>query len=200
MPRTLMTKLQGWMESTRGGGNQSRKILICLAAVLFLAVVLQTGWNQYRDRLQSLEDQIDLKTVQLEKQLRIVEQSQAYQQKNQELKGLREKILTTRLVQGDTPALAEAKLQNVVNDLAQETKVNILSMRMLPRKVENRITILRIGINGRAEIGSIQDFLSQISQDQRFLHVSELEIKIVNRREERYFNLSLQISALAHIT
>jgi formaldehyde-activating enzyme involved in methanogenesis len=148
---------------------------------------------------QNLEEQIELKTVQLENQRRIVEQSESYRRTNQELKDLREEIVSTKLLQGDTPALAEAKLQNMVNSIAKDTQVNVLSMRMLPRKKENIFTILQIGINGRAEIDSIQDFLIQIEQEERFMYVSELEIKIVNRREERYFNFSAQITALAYV-
>ncbi|MFW5906373.1 MAG: type II secretion system protein GspM [Desulfobia sp.] len=182
-------------------GEQSpmRKMLIAVAGILFILVLSQTGWNKYTSLQQDLEDQIDLMAVQLEKQKRIVEQSQANLQANQELKELREQIVSTRLLQGDTPALAEAKLQNLINDIAQEYNVNILSMRMLPRKSENTFSILQIGINGRAEIGAIKDFLSQIEQDERFMYISELEIKIVNRREERFFNLSAQIAALAYV-
>lgn len=182
-------------------GEQSamRKILIAVAGILFILVLFQTGWNKYTSLQQDLEDQIDLKAVQLEKQKRIVEQSQEYLQANQELKEFREQIVSTRLLQGDTPALAEAKLQNLINEIAQEYNVNILSMRMLNRESENIFTILQIGINGRAEIGAIKDFLAQIEQEERFMFISELEIKIVNRREERYFNLSAQIAAMAYV-
>ncbi len=182
-------------------GEQSpmRKMLIAVAGILFILVLSQTGWNKYTSLQQDLEDQIDLMAVQLEKQKRIVEQSQAYLQANQELKELREQTVSTRLLQGDTPSLAEAKLQNLINEIAQEYNVNILSMRMLSRKSENIFSILQIGINGRAEIGAIKDFLVQIEQDERFMYISELEIKIVNRREERFFNLSAQIAALAYV-
>lgn len=182
-------------------GEQSamRKILIAVAGILFILVLFQTGWNKYTSLQQDLEDRIDLMAVQLEKQKRIVKQSREYMQANQELKEFREQTLQTRLLQGDTPALAEAKLQNLINEIAQEYNVNILSMRMLPRKSENIFDILQIGINGRAEIGAIKDFLAQIEQDEKFMYISELEIKIVNRREERYFNLSAQIAALAYV-
>ena len=185
--------------NTAGDHPGSRKILLAMAGMLLLLVVVQFGWNKFRSLEQSLEEQIDLKTVQFEKQKRIVKQSDAYRQTNQELKELRKEVVSTKLLQGDTPALAEAKLQNLINTLAKDTQVNILSMRMLPRKKENTITNLQIGINGRAEIDAIQEFLTMIEQDERFMYVSELEIKIVNRREERYFNLSAQITAMAFI-
>jgi type II secretory pathway component PulM len=187
------------MLDNAGEHNRSRKILFAVAGILFLLVVFQFGWNRFTAMEQNLEEQIELKTVQLENQRRIVEQSESYRRTNQELKDLREEIVSTKLLQGDTPALAEAKLQNMVNSIAKDTQVNVLSMRMLPRKKENIFTILQIGINGRAEIDSIQDFLIQIEQEERFMYVSELEIKIVNRREERYFNFSAQITALAYV-
>lgn len=182
-------------------GEQSpmRKMLIAVAGILFILVMFQTGWNKYTSLQQDLEDQVDLMAVKLEKQKRIVEQSQAYLRANQELKEFRKQIVSTRLLQGDTLALAEAKLQDLINEIAQEYNVNILSMRMLPRKSENIFSILQIGINGRAEIGAIKDFLAQIERDERFIYISELEIKIVNRREKRYFNLSAQITAMAYV-
>ncbi len=186
-----------------GGGKGElpglRKVLIGVAGILLALVLFQTAWDKYTSFKQGLQERIDLKAVQLEKQRRILEQSQGYRQKNKELKELREETVQTRLLQGDTPALAEAKLQNVINELAKNSQVNILSMRMLARKVENSFTILQIGINGRAEIGAIKDFLAQIELEERYMYITELEIKIVNRREKRYFNLSTQVAALASI-
>lgn len=189
-----------WIFGNKNGEQSTvRKILIFVAGLLLILVLVQTGWSKYTSLQQSLEDQIDLKAVQLEKQKRIVEKSQTYLETNQELKQLREKIVRTNLLQGDTPALAEAKLQNLINKVAKDFDVNILSMRMLPRKSESTFTILQIGINGRAEIGSIKDFLAQVEGDERFMYIPELEIKIVNRREKRYFNFSAQIAALAYV-
>jgi len=192
-------KLRHILGDKGGPHSPVRKLLIVVAGLLVFLVFLQTGWNRYTALQQNLEDQVDLKAVQLEKQERIVKQSQNYLETNQELKKLRQQVVTTHLLQGDTPALAEAKLQNLINEFAKEYDVNIVSMRMLPRKSENIFTILQIGISGRAEIGAIQDFLAHIEGDERFMYITELEIKIVNRREKRYFNLSAQIAALADV-
>ena len=193
-----MNTAREWVSPSQGQ-NRSRKILIAIAGVLLFLVLLESGWAKYTALRQDLETEIELKSMELEKQLRIVGQRQTYEQKNTQLKELKQEIANTRLLQGETPALAEAKLQNLVNEFAQDTKVNIMSMRMLPRKKENMFTALTVGINGRAEIGAIKDFLYQLAQVPQFVHVLELEIKIVNRREERYFNISAQITALAQV-
>ncbi len=189
-------KLMGQVGGEFGNG---RKILVAVAGILFILVVVQAGWNKYASVQQRLEEEIDLKAVQLEKQKRIVKQSQVYVQTNQDLKDLRQEIVSTKLLQGDTPALADAKLQNLINQIAQDYEVNILSMRMLPRKRESFFTVLQIGISGRSEIGSIKDFVAQIKREERFMYISELEIKIVNRREKRYFNFNAHIAVLAYV-
>ena len=176
-----------------------RKVLIVTAGFLLILVVVQAGWNRYWAVRQSLEQEIELLTVKLEKQKRLVEQSQVYLHTNQELKDLQQEIVNTKFVQGDTPALAEAKLQNLINRMAEDYEVSIVSMRMLPRQKESFFTVLHMGISGRSEIGSIKDFIAHIEREERFMYISKLEIKIVNRREERYFNFSVQIAALASV-
>ena len=195
----LQKKLTEIMHQSHTGTSAFRKVLIAVAGLLCVAVVFQAGWNRYTAMTQELDSQIELKELQLERQLRIIEQSRFYREKNQKMKELQNNVVQNKMLQGDTPALAEAKLQNLVNDLAQKTKVNILSMRMLPRKMENTFSILRIGINGRAEIGSIKNFLRAMAHENTYMQVHELDIKIMNRREQRYFNISTQITALAHI-
>lgn len=194
--RARLDQLLGQAGGEPGNG---RKILLVSAALLFLVVVVQAGWNRYSAVQRNLEQEIDLLTVQLEKQKRIVEQSQVYRQTNQELKDLRQEIVSTKLIQGDTPALAEAKLQNLITNMAKDYEVNILSMRMLPRERERFFTVVHMGISGRSEIKAIKDFVAHIEHEERFISISKLEIKIVNRREERYFNFSAQIEALASI-
>ena len=182
-----------------GEPGNGRKILLVSAGLLLLVVAAQAGWSRYSAVQRNLEQEIDLLTVQLEKQKRIVEQSQVYRQTNQELKDLRQEIVSTKLIQGDTPALAEAKLQNLITNMAKDYEVNILSMRMLPREKERFFTVVHMGISGRSEIKAIKDFVAHIEHEERFISISKLEIKIVNRREERYFNFSAQIEALASI-
>ncbi|MFO7803037.1 MAG: type II secretion system protein GspM [Desulfovermiculus sp.] len=192
-------RLDQFLGQAGGEPGNGRRILLVSAGLLLLVVAAQAGWSRYSAVQRNLEQEIDLLTVQLEKQKRIVEQSQVYRQTNQELKDLRQEIVSTKLIQGDTPALAEAKLQNLITKTAQDYEVNILSMRMLPRERERFFTVVHMGINGRSEIKAIKDFVAHIEHEERFISISKLEIKIVNRREERYFNFSAQIKALASI-
>jgi hypothetical protein len=176
-----------------------RNLLIGIAVVLLGIVVIKIAWNMYGQYNRELQNEIELKQMQYDRLVRILEKKDEYTKMNKALHGYKREFVKKRFVQGETQTLAEAKFQNIVNGLAQETEVNILSMRMLPSQNHDGLRSIRLGINCRAEIGAVTNFVVRIYEDPRFIFFDQLEVKIVHRRENRFYNFNAELSAWTEI-
>ena len=193
----LTKKLQSiWAQGTESE-RLRRNVLILAALILLVAVLGRVAWNSYHSLHEQLKNRIDIKTLKYENQQRLLALGDEFTSFQQALKGFQDSTLQKKFIQGETPALAEVKFQNMINSVAKDTNVNILSVRMLPRKREGKLSRLNMGINCRAEITSITDFLERLKNEDTFIDFDKVEIKIVNRREERFFNFSAQMTALS---
>jgi len=173
-----------------------RDMLIRVALILGLVVGANAVWGWYDQTLGELEDDILMKTLRYEKEARIIKNSRQFEQLNQELRQLKDKIETERFVTGGTTSLAEASFQALVRDLAAKHKINIRAMRMLAKFTKNGFDYLRMEINTRAEIGDIRDFLLALHQDRRFIFTDQVEVKLIGPREKRYYYFNANLVAM----
>ncbi len=173
-----------------------RRVLLVVALVLLLAVFLRYGYQAVAGYNSSLEDAIALQEAKLERLSRIIANKDDYSDLHRSLVSFREALVREKFVKEGTPSLSEVTFQNLVRDLAQETRVDIRAIKILPRVERDSFSLLKMNINARAEIGAIRDFLVRIQDHQRYLFFDDLEIKIISTREKRYFYFNAQLSAL----
>jgi len=171
------------------------RIMIGLCLVLALVVAGNAAVSNWRGYSVRLDEVIDMKSLEYQRLSRNVAEGQAYEQLHAEMSRLREEWVEQRLVKAGTPSLSEAMLQHIVNDWAERSAVNILSMRVLPRVEGDDFTRMRLSINARAEIGGIQNFLGLVRQSQRLVFFEEVEIKNISANERRYYYFNAQLAA-----
>ena len=177
------------------GENRVRIILLTLMAVLVITVTGRFIVGIYDGYSQNIQNEIDMKMDRYNSLSRLMADADRYRHEHATLVNFRNNYVESRLVQASTPALAEAQLQNMVNELADQSNLSVLSLRMLPRTQEGDITNLKIGINCRGEIGAIKDFLQRASSHDKFLLVDQIQIQTLNQRERRYYNFNAQLIA-----
>ncbi len=197
MTKTLTNVWENIFKKGVSSPNRLRISLFLLAGLLFVLVIVQMGWKSYTSYKQDLENQIELKKMQYKKLAKIVASSKQYKELNNSLRELRQELINKKLIKAGTLTLAEVDFQNIINELAQKSQVNIVSMRMLPRGKTEKMQTIKIGINCRAEIGSIKEFFIKVYQNPKFIFFEQFEIKIVNRRERRFYNFNAQLTAWA---
>lgn len=195
MNKRFIDNIQSLIKKNLSDQGSLRKILIIIAGLLLIVVLINKGWMAYADYIKDLNNQIELKTMQYKNLARVVDNSNQYQQLNDSLQQFKNKIVEKKFITGETLALSEVNFQNVINELAKKSNLNILSMRMLPRNQLNGLYKLKIGINCRAEIGQIRNFLKQVHNSPKFISFDQFEINIVNRRERRFYNFNAQLCA-----
>lgn len=177
------------------GKNRIRAFLLAITALLLIAVAGRFVVGVYHGYAQNIQNEIDLKMTRYNSLSRLMSEAERYRNEHSTLVMFRSEFLDSGLIQASTPALAEAQLQNMINELAEQSNLNVLSLRMLPRTQQGDITNLKIGINCRGEIGAIKEFLLKASNHDKFLFVEQIQIQILNQRERRHFNFNTQIVA-----
>ena len=174
-----------------------REVLLTIAGILVLVLVVKSGWSYYQERNQELDEAITLKTLQFQKYSRLVARHQEFVELSQALSQFKKEVEARYLVRGETPTLTEVQFQNLVQKLAQESKVDIRTTKFLPvRKKEQGVKVLPLRLNCRAEIGAIRDFLIAIHNSEKLIFVQEVEVKTISRREKRFYYLNAVVTAL----
>lgn len=181
-----------------GAGSGPNRTRIILAAVMIVLMVIFFGRflsGVYDGYATSIRNETEAQLTRYSSLSRLMDDAERYREEHATLVRFRNEFLDSGLIQASTPALAEAQLQNLINALAGEANLSVLSMRMLPRTQQGEITNLRIGINCRGEIGAIKNFLHKASLNDKFLFVDQIQIQILNQRERRHFNFNAEIVA-----
>ena len=172
-----------------------REILLAVVGVLLVLVIGRAGLSFYQARNQALDDEISLKTLQFEKFSRLVARQQEFVALGEALQKFDQEVKNRNLVQGETPTLTEVKFQNLLQTLARESSVDVRTTKVLPEVKKAGVSMLRLRLSCRAEIGSIKDFLIKINNSDKFIFLQEVEIKSISRREKRYYYFNAVITA-----
>ena len=94
------------------------------------------------------------------------------------------------LLSKGTPALAAVDIQNIINDLGQQKKIEIKSMRVRePKRLDNDgYMTVPLEITMIASIRQLKEVLFSIENSQKLLKVSTIRIRQsnINRPEELY--------------
>jgi hypothetical protein len=173
-----------------------REVLLALAGFLLLLVIGRAGLGFYQAQNQALDDEIALKELQYAKFSRLVSRQQEFAALDQALQKFDQEVKGRHLIQGETPTLTEVQFQNLLQTLARESSIDVRTTKVLPEVKKDGITMLRLRLSCRAEIGSVKDFLIKINNNDKFIFLQEVEVKTISRREKRYYYFNAIVTAL----
>lgn len=171
------------------------RVLLVLAGMLAAMIFGRFAWSSLDAYSMRLDEEIDMKTMELQRFSRILAEGDDYLGVHEDLLSLQENLIASRFVKGATPSLSEAMFQNIVNEWAEKSGLNILSLRVLPRTDREGVSVLRMVVNTRGEVGAIQNFIVALRQSTRFIFFEEVEIRTISRNERRYYYFNAQLAA-----
>jgi Tfp pilus assembly protein PilO len=123
-----------------------------------------------------------LKRDDIEKQL-----SQIKQQKNK---------ITSQFLRGDTPALAAAELQRILEQIAKTSEVELKSVRVRDSDEVGEFLSIPIEVRMTTDLQKVTQFLEGIKKSNKFLYVGKLKISVKNRRDPKSLIVTMTVNGL----
>jgi len=99
------------------------------------------------------------------------------------------------LLNGTTPALAAVDLQNMINDIAKRSGVEISTMRVLTAEKLDHDDYLKIPVEFSLEsnVRQIKEMLYQIESSSKFLAIGKASLRSNNRNDFQTMNTTLVV-------
>lgn len=183
----------GWLERFWSSRHIREKCLI--GSAMGLGIVLLVHQFVIEPFVQGqlrIQREIPVQRQVLEKYSRTAAARQLMEKRLEELKKMRE-ALHQRLLEGQTPALAAAALQDTLQKLTNEHNVSVQVMRVLqPRSLEMYMGI-PVLMEMQTRVPGLTAFLYSIENNQKLLNIGKLNIRVIDLRNPLDIRASLMV-------
>ncbi len=179
--------------------KERKYILICGAILLICAAIYRFAPDF--EGFDSLEQEIALKEKKLKKYHQILQESGELNTKLNSLNRTLDRV-ESKLLSGQTPALAAVDIQNILNDIAGRTGVEINTMRVLKPKDEseeenpvgNQYLAIPVQITINATTRQLKEILYKIENSLKLLRITDMRIRLTNVKqvEKIYSTLTVE--------
>lgn len=171
--------------------REKKIILAGSIAVILIFMYLFSAW--YSDARASTREYIEAKRITLDKQLNKIAGKATVQKRFENLKNNLE-VLDSRLLSGDKPPVVAANIQRILKDLANNVGIDIKSEKALTPEENGLYLAIPVEIGFTANTDEIKKMLYRIKTSKSLLIISEMKIRVNNRRKpvNAHVNLSVK--------
>jgi hypothetical protein len=179
--------------------RKNNKLIFWLIPLML--ILLGFAFHDYvylpvRAEKQSLEELKDSKRIMLEKYVNSIARKETLESQIKVLKEMR-KIDESRMVEGQTPSVAAANLQNMINGIITGKRGTISSERVEKPEDLNRFKIVTVSVDAiLPETNALNDVLYSLETNPVTLLMRELDVRVRNMREPRELMVKLRVSAI----
>lgn len=168
-----------------------------LVGVAIVAVFLFFSYDYLADflyyRPQRIREQIFHERNKLERsELKIKAQSKL----KARLAATRKEVarIERRLLPGDKPPVAAARLQRIIEEIARRTNVEITSQK-IDKPIEHPSVLeVPVEVVFRCNVGELKNFLYRIESHQTLLNIPKWTIRVPNHRNPKEIQVNLTIA------
>lgn len=178
--------------------KRNRKLLIAIPLMVILSglVIYQYGYLRIHSDITSIKEEQAVKTKTLEKYITLISEKPHLEKKLSLLKETR-KTDESRLIEGQTPSLAAAVLQDTVKGIITGRGGTISSERVLKPEDLGKFKIISVSIDAvLPDSRALSDILYAIETRTPYLVVKELDTRVRDYRNPRDLIIKLDVSAL----
>jgi hypothetical protein len=176
--------------------NRALRFGIPLIALLLGLLLYQYGYVRVKTEMASLKDSRAVKVKTLEKFLALIAEKPQMEKKLASLKDAR-KADDSKLIEGQTPSIAAAALQDTVKGIVTGRGGTISSERVSKPEELGKFKIINISIDAVVpDARALGDILYSIETRTPYLVVKELDARIRNFKEPKDLTIKLDVSAL----
>lgn len=177
---------------------KSKTLLISIPLIIILAafMIYQYVYVGIQTGVASVRENEMMKTKTLEKCVTLISEKPQLEKKLASLKEAR-KDDDSKLIEGQTLALAGASLQDTVKDIVTRSSGTISSERIGKPEDLGKFKVITASVDTvLPDSRSLRDILYSIETRTPYLTVKELDVRIRNYRDPRELVVKLDVSAL----
>ena len=98
------------------------------------------------------------------------------------------------LFTGDSPGLAAAEMQKLVNKIALDSDIELKTIKPLTEVEAVNFIELPLQINFRNSMEKVLDFLYEVETSETFLLISDLTIRVINEKDPETVDVRVKLS------
>ena len=163
----------------------------CYALFVFVA-------RPIYDKQKTVHQQIQDKILFIQKYQEIVKQKSYYEAKSIENKSIHT-ALSQKFLNETNPALATASQQSLLEELARQTGVNIVRVRIDKPKYMEKLLTITTQITMRSTLRNLTRFVHMLESNQKFLIIEEVSAQRTNDTDLEELQSQLTISGFIKI-
>ena len=173
--------------------SRDKKFLVAGAVAFCVFIIMRFLVLPFYDKFAEQRRDIELKERTLEKYLKFIKKQAEFQQTLENL--TREEIKTHGiLLQGETPSLAAADIQKIVDKIAEESALEIKRVKVMDPGQKEEFTTIPIQVQFTSDLTRMIKFIQSIETNRKLLTIPDLKIRVKNKRKPREISVTLQIS------
>ena len=178
--------------------KKSKTLIVSIPLMIILAGFLayQYGYLKIQSDLATIREEQAMKTKTLQKYINLISEKPSLGKKLAALKEAR-KADDSKLIEGQTPALAAAQLQDVVKSTITGRSGTISSERVGKPEDFDKFKLISVSVDAVIPDSRIlSEVLYSIETRTPYLIVKELDVRVRNYRDPRELTIKLDVSAL----
>ena len=176
--------------------NKTLIISIPLMLVLIATAVYRYGYLRVREYIAALREDEAFKMRILQKYVTLIDEKPALEKQISALKEER-KSDEAKLLEGQTPSLAAAALQEIVKGIIAGRGGTISSERVGKPEDRGRFKVISVSIDAvLPDARALSDILFSIETRTPYLVVKELDTRVRNFRDPKELMVKLDVTAL----
>lgn len=172
-----------------------RKTLFALLSLIGLIVIYFWGITPWLESKRKMEEEIKIKSHLISKYQEYVHGKKELEEDLGNIK-MRLGNIKKRLIEGETPQLASANLQEIIKKMASSKDIQIRSFRILEPKdlTYYRKISIQIDFTPTHSLLNLLQFLNEIENHEKIMAISEMDLLVFNIRMPNNIQGNLTIS------
>ena len=176
--------------------NKTLFFAVPLMLILVFLVVYMYGYQDIKAQTAVVKDEQDIKIKLLQKYMTLIAEKPRIEKQIILLKAER-KSDDSKLIEGQTPSLAAATLQEIIKGIIVEKRGTISSERVGKPEDLGKFKVLTVSIDAALpDTAALSEILYAIETRTPYLIVKELDTKVRNLREPKELMVKMDVSAL----
>lgn len=178
--------------------KKTKTLIVSIPFMIILMglLIYQYGYLRIRSELATIKEEQAIKTRTLEKYINLISEKPSLEKRLASLKEAR-KADDSKLIEGQTPSLVAAQLQEIVKSTITGRGGTISSERVGKPEDRGKFKVISVSVDAVIpDARALSEILYSIETRTPYLVVKELDARVRNYRDPRELMVKLDVSAL----